>query len=133
MNQIEIKIEQIINECKKRIDEKEFAILSEVQIHLNLIEISSEDYQTLLLNIEKSGEYIVERTVDNDDYIIKKNTNYEKRNLEIQQLRSDNIRLVNENIDFPKIVKQRNVLFIIAIVELLAILLSLILKSISKS
>lgn len=63
----------------------------------------------------------------------KKNTSQEKENLELQKLRSENEVLVNELIEFPKIKTQRNWLFIIAAIELLAILIGLILQWKGKS
>lgn len=57
----------------------------------------------------------------------------EKENLELQRLRLENEKLVNDLVDFPKIKSQRNWLLIIAVVELLAILIGLILQLKGKS
>jgi hypothetical protein len=59
-------------------------------------------------------------------------TQAEKENLELQKLRSENEKLVNDLIEFPKIKSQRKWLFIIAIIELLAIIIGLILQSKGK-
>ena len=78
--------------------------------------------------------------IDNGGYktfeLINKRTSeaqIEKENLELQKLRSENEKLVNDLVEFPKIKSQRKWLFIIAIVELLAIVVGLILQSKGKS
>lgn len=57
----------------------------------------------------------------------------EKETLELQRLRLENDKLVNDLIDFPNVKSQRNWLFVIAAVELLAILIGLILQLKGKS
>lgn len=52
----------------------------------------------------------------------------ERKNLEVQKLRSENIKLVNELVDYNKIKIQRNVLFIISIISASLLLLKLIVE-----
>lgn len=52
----------------------------------------------------------------------------EKENLELQKLRSENKKLLNDLVEFRTIKSQRNWLFIISIAELLAIFAGIILQ-----
>ena len=53
-----------------------------------------------------------------------KEISVEKLNLEMQKLRSENIKLADELTDFPKIRRQRNIAFFIAIIGILLTLIS---------
>lgn len=59
--------------------------------------------------------------------------NTEKENLEMQNLKTENILLTDQLFDLQKMKRQRNLLFIVAIVELAAILIGLFLQLITQS
>lgn len=52
----------------------------------------------------------------------------EKKDLELQKLRSENLKLTNELIDYEKIKQQRNILFFISVALFLTAIVTVILK-----
>lgn len=85
------------------------------------------------LMLEEYGDYIKYIQTQQVKQKELSNKKEEKENLEMQKLRTENIVLLDKLTDFPNIKKERNWLRIIAIIELLAILVGLILQWKSKS
>lgn len=106
----------------------EYFLAKELMDKYRLITYRNLGSKMSIVDIGDNGLTII-KTGGIKKYLLSNNQkSEEKENLELQRLRLENEKLVNELVDFPKVKSQRNWLFVIAAVELLAILIGLILQ-----
>ena len=111
----------------------EYFLAKELMDKYRLITYRAPGSKTSIVDIGDNGLTII-KAGGIKKYLLSINEKMEeKENLELQRLRLENEKLVNDLVDFPKIKSQRNWLFIIAVIELLAILIELILQLKVKS
>lgn len=77
--------------------------------------------------LKKYGSYSAYLNAKIEEQKTKDAANEEKGNLEIQKLRSDNLKLTQELVDYPKVKKQRDIAMVVAILTLCLLFVKLLL------
>lgn len=78
--------------------------------------------------LEEYGCYSRYLAVTKAQELKEKTETDEIKMLELQKLRTENLLLTDQLVDLPKVKNQRNIIFAVALVELLLILLGLLFK-----
>lgn len=128
----ELFISTLKNNNGQPLNWKNFAAQNNIEKpHMNVIIQSLKESNWDLVKEPDTSSSMVSLTKKGwafTSFELLKSSEQEKENLELQRLRSENMLLVEQLADFPKVKKERIILRIVAVIELLIILAGLFLQ-----